>query len=99
MDKWRIFTTVGGAFALVGGGLQLLSIRKLRGRAPWRGTAVTGTAFTLYGALVLAGLVDNGTAVGSASVWAFAIALWFGLWLNRRDAARGLTRRAWDATL
>lgn len=88
MDKARTVVAIAGALMLVGGVMQLLFVMKLRGRAPWRGAAVSATALAVYGLLALMGLVVNGTAFGTVLVWAVAAATWFGLWLTRRDRAR-----------
>lgn len=87
MDN-QVLVTIGGALMLVGGLMQIGSIVKLRGRRPWRGPAISAVALVVYGALALAGYVLNGTALSAALIWFIAVAMWVGVWLTRRDAAR-----------
>lgn len=86
----RIVVAVAGALMLAGGVMQLFAVLKLRGRAAWRGAAVSATALTVYGLLALRGLVGDGTARGAVLVWVFAIGMWFGIWLSRHDRARSV---------
>jgi hypothetical protein len=88
MEKTRVVVAVAGALMLLGGVMQLFIVLRLRGRAPWRGPAVSATAPTVYGLVALSGLVVNGGALGAVLTWAIVMAMWFGLWLSRRDRAQ-----------
>jgi hypothetical protein len=90
MEKTRLVVAVAGAVMLAGGLIQLVSLRRLRGRAPWRGATVSAVAFVAYGFLALTGLVLNGTTLGTVLLWVIAAAVWIGLWLTRRDTAQHL---------
>lgn len=77
---------VAGALMLVGGlGGVWGSAQSRRRGDPWRGDGLTSLAMTLYGALILAGVVFNGTVMGVVIVWTFAAATFAGLWIARRE--------------
>jgi hypothetical protein len=88
MHKTSIVVAIAGALMFAGAILQVPSIVRRRGRAPWRGAAISVAALAVYGLLLLEGVVLNGTILSAALVWCIAAAIWVGWWLNRRDTAK-----------
>jgi uncharacterized membrane protein HdeD (DUF308 family) len=88
MSTTQIVVAVAGVVILLSGVIQLFANFKLRGRAPWRGPAVSAAALSAYGLLALSGLVVDGSTLGAVLVWVVVIGMWFGLWLRRRERQR-----------
>ena len=83
---------IAGALMMLGGTMQLWSIAKVRRRQ--RGAILGAAVMLLDGLLAVTGVVLNGTMLGAVLIWLIAAAMWFSLWLTRRERVRQGRERA-----
>lgn len=85
----RQLNLIAGLCLIVSASAQVWDSVAMRRRgASWRGTALTGAAFAVYGFLAVLGVVPSGTYLSAGLMSIIAVAASTGFWLNRRDARK-----------